>query len=92
MKIRDLLFPYRSHLETEVEWLKHQLAQEKRRVDALTERISPTSPTASPAILPALTNTKPRTNVRPQPIGWDAYREFQRQQEQEEEKKDGIHS
>jgi len=86
MKLRDLLFPYRSHLEQEVEWLKHQLAQEKRRSDALMERLSPTSTTATPAIPPA--TVRPRVSIKTQPLGWDAYREQKRQEEVE----DGVHS
>lgn len=38
--ILRLIFPYRTHLEQEVEYLKAQLAQNQRRVDEMRELVS----------------------------------------------------
>jgi hypothetical protein len=69
------LFPYRSHLESEVEYLKSQLAAQTRRADVLTEQLLTLK-------LDAVTAPKlPRKDVKPldlaeiQGHGWQAYQD-----------------
>ncbi len=82
MSLRGLLFPYRTHLEQEVEWLKSQLAQAHRRLDEYLDiekaSLVPEKKPAPPA--------KEKKTVRVQPIGWDAYREDLRRNPPEDEK------
>jgi hypothetical protein len=76
MKIADLtaaLFPYRTHLEHEIDYLKAQLAQERRRVDVLLEKPKPV--TAGGMIQAK----KPISS--PTPLGWDATRAERRHAE-----------
>lgn len=78
MKLSDLtaaLFPYRTHLECEIEYLKAQLAQERRRVDVLVEQ----------KLIPQLGERPLRMPVDglkasrfPIPKGWDATRAEER--------------
>jgi hypothetical protein len=65
--LKAFLFPYRTHLESEIAWLKAQLAQERRRVDVLIEKPEPKPVTAR-----GLLENKPAR--RAVPLGWDATR------------------
>lgn len=74
-----LLFPYRTHLENEIEYLKAQLAQERRRADvaheALIEIKRPVAAVRVP--LPTAGQMIKRT-----PKGWDATRSVERNTEE----------
>lgn len=75
------LFPYRVHLEREVEYLRGQLAQKERRIDEMLEAMKP-APVAPRAPREA---AKP---LAPAVLGWDAYRLNKRNQPAEQEKKE----
>lgn len=72
-ELKAFLFPYRTHLEREIEYLKSQVAQHQRRIDVLTERPPLKDVLAKDLMRPAV----PRTN-RPTPIGWEATRAQER--------------
>ena len=69
------LFPYRTHLEEEIEYLKSQLAQRDRQIhalqDILANRLKPVVearvPKEAGGKIPSVT-----------PKGWDAYRAARR--------------
>lgn len=66
------IFPYRTHLEREIDYLKAQLAQERRRVDVLTDKLK--QPTIQRIAVPIeRAPTKPFV-----PKGWDATRAEER--------------
>lgn len=72
MKWITTLFPYRTHLEEEVVYLKGQLAQKQRRIDELQEQLvgllkpAPKTPRSVPPV-PAIVAK-----------GWDGYRASKR--------------
>lgn len=77
MKWLEMLFPYRTHLEAEIEYLHQQLAQHQRRRDELE------------AVLVDIAKPQPKVQferqkdgklVKVQPRGWDAFRAYQRSQ------------
>jgi len=76
--LRDLLlvlFPYRSHLEQEIEYLRQQLSQKQRRVDELQEKL--VELLKPPAKIQF--ERKPDGKLVPiQPRGWDAVRAMRR--------------
>jgi hypothetical protein len=70
--ISEALFPMRHHLEHEIEYLRTQLAQERRRVDILIEK------SGQPKVVERI----PKTIVpRGTPKGWDATRFDERTKE-----------
>ena len=89
--IRSLLFPYRTHLESEVEYLRDQLAQEKRRCVELQNAILDLKQ-PSPKVYLSSATDKPPVKVTIQPKGWDAYRAAKRQENQdaESERRDDV--
>lgn len=64
------LFPYRSHLEAEIEYLRAQCAQKDRRIHELQEALAEIAKPAPKVYLQPETRTK----IRVQPKGWDAFR------------------
>ncbi len=75
----EAFFPYRSHLEREIEYLRAQLAQQQRRRDELE------------AVLAEIAKPRPTVKFKPEldgkwtkverrPLGWDDYRANQRAQ------------
>ena len=83
MKWIGLLFPYRTHLEAEVEYLREQLAQEKRRVVELQNAILEMKQPSPRVYLSNATDKQP-VKVTVQPRGWDAYRAARRNQEEDD--------
>ena len=82
MKLSGLisaLFPYRTHLEREIDYLKAQLAQERRRVDVLHEQ-------QKPQPKPITAGEMMRTPKPIIPKGWDATRAEDRRNAKEPEK------
>lgn len=77
MKISDtlgalvhMLFPYRTHLEAEVLYLRSQLARAGRRIEELEQRLNPV---AKPhRVAPKLPELK-------QPIDWKSFKDMNRQ-------------
>jgi hypothetical protein len=70
--VSETIFPMRHHLEREVEYLRTQLAQERRRVDILIEKSGQ----------PKIVDRIPKTIVpRGTPKGWDATRFDERAKE-----------
>jgi hypothetical protein len=73
MKLSDIvaaIFPLRTVLLSEIEYLKSQLAQERRRVDVLQEGLIQ-------AKRPTVLMTKPaqvNPTTKPRPVGWEATR------------------
>lgn len=72
------LFPYRTHLEDEIEFLRAQLAQQARRYDELQAMLLQPKPAATAPRAPA-------PIVMPKPMGWDAYRASRRAEYRAEE-------
>lgn len=70
------LFPYRSHLEDEIVYLRTQLARANRRIDELEGRITPIPQPRRPA--PKLPEIK-------QPIDLATLKEQNREQQKEDE-------
>lgn len=66
--VRAFLFPYCTHLEAEVEYLKGQLAQKQRRIDEMQDAIN------KAALKPATVRLQPAPPHAVPPKGWDAYR------------------
>jgi len=68
--VKAWLFPYRTHLELEVEYLRAQVAQKQRRVDEFQEMFAKIS---LRAVQPRERGAAP---VAPEvkPKGWDEYR------------------
>lgn len=68
-RLRVFLFPYRAHLEEEVDYLRAQLAQRQRRVDELQEALieSKTPPAKTP-------RSEPRPLPPVKPRGWEEFR------------------
>jgi hypothetical protein len=76
------LFPYRAHLEAEIDWLKAQLAQKQRRMDELQDALIEIKKPS----LKIQYERKPDGQMIPvQPRGWDAYRAFRRAHPEEPE-------
>ena len=77
MKLSDIaafLFPMRTHLLSEIDYLKAQLAQERRRVDVLqTALVDVKRP-----IVARFPSPEPAKRTVPMPIGWDATRAAER--------------
>ncbi|MFP5230785.1 MAG: hypothetical protein ACLGXA_24475 [Acidobacteriota bacterium] len=68
------LFPYRTHLEAEVAYLKGQLAQRQRRVDELQEALI-----AAKAPMPPQPRSEPAAPSPAKPRGWNAWRESRKE-------------
>lgn len=71
----NMLFPYRQHLNEEIDYLREQLAQKQRRIDVMQDALvsislpsKPSAPRDKPAPLKAL-----------QPIGIEAVRAARRE-------------
>jgi len=77
----SVLFPLRTHMEREIEFLKSQLAQERRRVDVLQEGLIAAK---RPSVL---VQSSARVNPagKPRPVGWEATRAEIRNESREEE-------
>ncbi len=87
MKFSDIIvaiFPLRSHMEQEIEFLKSQLAQERRRVDVLQEGLISAKRPSVP-VSPARVNP----NIKPKPVGWEATRAEMRNESRDEEVSSG---
>ena len=83
MKLLDIIaaiFPMRTHLLAENEWLKSQLAQERRRVDVLQEGLIAAK---RPSVLVPSARVNPGT--KPKPVGWEATRAEMRNEIRDEE-------
>lgn len=80
------IFPYRTHLENEIEYLKAQLAQKQRRIDEMMDAINrvalkkaePVERKQAKAVIPV------------QPKGWDAYRASRRLDGDTEETEENV--
>lgn len=88
MKLSDiglLLFPYRAHLESEIEYLRTQLAQRDRRLVELENRLIEAKPG-----IPVFREPKPVPINKPR--GWEEYRRQrgQRSEEAGEEASQGV--
>ena len=73
MKISDLvefLFFMRSHMLAEIDYLKSQLAQERRRVDVLQEGLIQAK---RPSVL-MTQRAQVNPTTKPKPVGWEATR------------------
>lgn len=71
MKWIEYLFPYRTHLEREVEYLRAQVAQQRRRLDEVEN--------AMLEVIRELGKKEPRKDVAKPVVtikarGWEAYR------------------
>jgi len=62
------LFPYRAHLEDEIDYLRGQLAQKQRRIDELQDRMVFAPPVRAKDPVP----TAKASKIAPR--GWDEYR------------------
>lgn len=73
--IVHMLFPYRTHLEAEVLYLRSQLARADRRIEELEQRLNPV---AKPhRVAPKLPELK-------QPIDWKSFKDMNRQETNEQ--------
>ncbi len=72
--VNDTLFPYRAHLNREIEYLRTQLAQERRRLDILIEK------SGQPKVVERIPPMKPLVG-KSVPKGWDATRFDERAKE-----------
>jgi hypothetical protein len=63
------LFPYRAHLEAEIEYLREQVAQKQRRIDILLDAVVKAA--APKAVIP---REPPAPIKSVQPRGWDEVR------------------
>lgn len=71
------LFPYRTHLLAEIDYLKAQLAQAQRRADILQEALVKAA--EKPAMRVQYKQDKETGKITPvQPRGWEEYRASQR--------------
>jgi hypothetical protein len=68
-EIGAFLFPFRAHLEREIDFLKAQLAQERRRVDQLQAGLIDAKRPTVQMVRPIVSNV-----AKPVPKGWDATR------------------
>lgn len=82
------LFPYRTHLEAEIEYLKTLLAQRTRRCDELQEALFKASERSTAKIIYKQDETGKMTRV--QPKGWDEYRAYRRENPEAEENSDAV--
>ena len=80
-EIREFLFPLRSALLAEIEYLKSQLAQERRRVDVLQEGLIQAK---RPSVL-MTQRAQVNPTTKPKPVGWEATRAEIRNESREEE-------
>lgn len=83
MKLSDIaafLFPMRAHLLSEIDYLKSQLAQERRRVDVLQEGLLTSK---KPSVLAPPARVSP--TIKPKPVGWEATRAEIRNESREAE-------
>lgn len=84
MRLPDIIaaiFPMRTHLLAENEWLKSQLAQERRRVDVLQEGLIVAK---RPSVLVA-PSARVNPGIKPKPVGWEATRAEIRNETRDEE-------
>jgi formiminotetrahydrofolate cyclodeaminase len=75
-----VLFPYRAHLEHEIEYLQTQLAQSKRRVDELQEAIVNIAKPAQKVYFERKSDGK---LVKVQPKGWEEVKRYRRENPEE---------
>jgi hypothetical protein len=81
-QVLKFLLPYRTHLEREVEYLRAQVAQQRRRLDEVEN--------AMLEVIRELGKKEPRKDVAKPVVtikarGWEAYRAQVKQQNLEEE-------
>lgn len=82
MKLSEIIaavFPLRTVLLAEIDYLKSQLAQERRRVDVLQEALAATK---RPALFVPAAKVNPI--IKPKPVGWEATRAEMRNERIEE--------
>jgi len=73
MKLSDIiafLLPMRTHMLAEIDYLKSQLAQERRRVDVLQEGLIQAK---RPSVL-MTQRAQVNPTTKPKPVGWEATR------------------
>lgn len=73
--IVHMLFPYRTHLEAEVLYLRSQLARADRRIEELEGKLTP---------IPAPHRPAPKLPTLKQPIDWKSYKDMNRQETNEQ--------
>ena len=76
--IAAFLFPLRTHLESEIEYLRGQVAQRQRQVDVLTDALVVV---ATPAPKVQFERKSDGKLIPVQPRGWDAWRAARRSEE-----------
>jgi hypothetical protein len=84
MKLSEViaaLFPLRTALQAEIDYLKSQLAQERRRVDVLQEGLIVAK---RPSVLVA-PSARVNPAGKPKPVGWEATRAEIRNESREAE-------
>ncbi len=69
--IVHMLFPYRTHLEAEVLYMRAQLARADRRIEELEGRFNP---------VPAERRTPPKLPTLKRAIDWTTYKEMNKQE------------
>jgi len=69
-EITEVIFPLRAHLIAEIDYLKSQLAQERRRVDVLQEGLIQAK---RPSVL-MTQRAQVNPTTKPKPVGWEATR------------------
>lgn len=78
----SFLFPLRTHLIDEIEYLRGQVAQKQRRIDELQDALAEIAKPAPKVQF----ERKPDGKLVPvQPRGWDAWRAAKRAEPKEEE-------
>ena len=81
MNIRSFIaaiFPYRTHLEAEVEYLRAQLSQRQRRIDELIDAINKV------ALRPKEVKVPPPAPLPTKPKDWNSFRRINAQKESDE--------
>lgn len=68
------LFPYRSHLEDEIVYLRAMLARSDRRIEELEGRITPIPQPRRPA---------PKLPTLKQPVDWATFKQMSREEKTE---------
>ena len=76
--VSAFLFPLRTHLESEIEYLRSQLAQKQRRIDELQDALVVV---ATPAPKVQFEREPSGKLIPVQPRGWDAWRAARRSEE-----------
>lgn len=72
--IFKMLFPYRTHLEAEVLYLRSQLARADRRIEEIEGKLTP---------IPAPHRPAPKLPTLKRAINWETYKEMNREEQTE---------